>query len=159
MRLLALDPGSHKCGYAVVDMLDGGQLQLIECGVFSAPANDNKWGRLRVIGQELDDMLDGWQDPGTCGIEKAFVHRDHFMGAETLAEARGVVAYVALARGFTVLTVAPSAVKKAVTGDGRADKAAVAEMVRVRFKLRKAPDPDAADACGVAIAIAQGAGK
>lgn len=135
----------------------------MECGVFKAPANDNggRWARFRVIGDDFDDLLNqyGGGIGDTCAIESAFIPREHRVGVETLAEVRGIVGYLAARRELRIVTVSPATVKKAVTGSGRADKAAVAETVRVRFKMRTAPPADAGDAVGVALAVAMGATK
>lgn len=160
MLIYGLDTGSVKMGYAIL-LVEGRDIQLMECGVIRAPtaANDNgKWSRMCVIGNDFDELLNqyGGGIGDTCAIESAFIPRAARVGVETLAESRGVVGYLASKRGLRVVTVNPSTVKKAVTGSGRADKEAVAEMVRKRFKLKTSPPPDAADAVGVALAVAQG---
>lgn len=156
MRVIGIDTGSTKCGYGVVDMGDDGGFSYVECGTIKA-ANDNKWVRMHVIGDELHDVLRDFMadGEGLCAIESAFIPRDRFHGAETLAEARGCVAYVASSFGLRIVTVNPSTAKKAITGSGRADKEQVASMVRQLLKLRNVPAPDAADALAVAVAAAR----
>lgn len=167
MLIVGIDTGSTKCGYAVL-RIEGAETHLLECGVFHAtsrPANDNgtadKWARLGVIGADFIGLLDqygvGIRD--TCAIESAYIPVGRTFGVETLAEARGVIAFLAISRGMRVVTVSPSTVKKSVTGSGKADKALVGAMVVKRFRLAVAPAPDASDAVGVALAVAQGAGK
>lgn len=155
MLVFGIDPGSLKCGYAVIRK-DGLRLDLMECGVFRAPANDNagKWGRIAVIGRDFDDLLAqyGGGVGDTCAIESAFIPKGRTFGVETLAEARGALAFVALARRISVVTVAPSTVKKVVTGSGKADKKEVARVVMRHFGLKVEPSPDASDAVGVAMA-------
>jgi crossover junction endodeoxyribonuclease RuvC len=46
---------------------------------------------------------------------------------------------------------APTLVKPAVTGSGRAEKTQVAQMIRVILGLAAAPPADAADALAVAV--------
>lgn len=167
MLIFGVDTGSIKCGYAVL-RVDGSQIDLMECGVIttSKPANDNgvtmhKWMRMHDIADDFAGLLAvyGAALGDVCAIESAYVPVGRPWGVETLAEARGALAYVAGNFKLRIVTVAPSTVKKAVTGSGKADKAQVAEMVRKRFKLRTAPPADASDAVGVALAVAQGAGK
>lgn len=161
MLVVGLDPGSIKTGYAIV-LVDRGDVQYVECGVISAPANDNAWPRIKIISADLATLLDShhFGRGDIVGVETAYVPQDRGpKGVETLAHARGALVQVCLQRDLEVVTVAPSTVKKAVTGSGRSDKEAVAEMVRKRFKLRNTPAPDAADALGIALAVANGAGK
>lgn len=161
MLVFGIDTGSHKCGYAVL-VVDRLQLQYLACGVISAPANDTKWERIHGIANDVRDVLveHGAAEGDMLAIESAYVPRGRTMGVETLAEARGAIVYVALEAGIKSLrTVAPATVKKLVTGHGRAEKQGVAEALRVLFRLNKVPAPDAADALGVAVAAARGAGK
>ena len=56
-------------------------------------------------------------------------------------------------RGLSVVELSPSSIKSAITGDGRADKTAVAKMVGLFLKIG-ATDliDDATDALAIAIA-------
>jgi crossover junction endodeoxyribonuclease RuvC len=63
-----------------------------------------------------------------------------------------VIALAAARRGIDVHFHTPSEVKAAVTGNGRADKAQVTEMVTRILNLQQKPTPaDAADALALAI--------
>lgn len=160
-RVLGIDPASVNCGYGIIES-EGAELRYVECGVLHSNANQHKWVRICELANDLRSLLSDykWGLDDAVGFESAYVPRGrHPHGVETLAEARGALVYVCVACGLSVVTVAPSTVKKAVTGHGRADKQAVAEMVRVRLGLRTTPANDAADALGVAIAVAQGAGQ
>ncbi len=57
--------------------------------------------------------------------------------------------------GLTIYEYAPSKVKQAVVGNGRADKAQVAFMIRALLGLSETPPHDAADALAIAIAHLQ----
>ena len=68
------------------------------------------------------------------------------------AQAGGVIALAAARRNIDVHFHTPSEVKAAVTGNGRADKAQVTEMVTRILALQAKPTPaDAADALALAI--------
>jgi crossover junction endodeoxyribonuclease RuvC len=54
--------------------------------------------------------------------------------------------------GLGVYEYPPALVKRAVAGNGRAEKAQVAQMIRVVLGLATAPAADAADALAVAVA-------
>lgn len=156
MRVLGLDTGSQICGYGIIETEP---LGYVECGVFKA--RGTKWQRIGVLGQDLRALLaeHKWGLDDLCGFESAFVPRGRFMGVEALAEARGALAMVCMDAGLSIQTVAPATVKKAVTGNGRATKEQVATHVQKLFGLSKRPANDAADALGVALALANGAGR
>lgn len=158
-RVLGIDPASILCGYAIVEQYDDGALGYIDCGVLQANPRHDKWVRICTLGNDLRTLLAEhvWGLDDVCGFESAYVPRDRPRGVETLAEARGALCYVSMSVGLSIVTVAPSTVKKAVTGNGHADKDAVGAMVMRRLGLKRKPDPNASDALGVCIAIAQGA--
>lgn len=163
MLIVGLDTGSKKCGYAVLDLV-GGKPEYVECGVIIAPANDNGWARIAHIADHVRELLVEFHlgRGDRAGIETAYVPRNRGAnGVEMLAQCRGALAYVCISSGLDVAFIAPSTAKKAATGYGGSkkspvDKGMVSEALRVRFGLRNAPDPDAADALAIALAVAGG---
>lgn len=160
MLVLGIDPASVKCGYGIV-RAEGNDLTYVECGVLEVRKAVSKWARIAEIATDLQGVLNthhfGRGD--RVGVEGAFVPLKNFSGADTLAEARGACVFVCLAAGVTnVVTVAPSSVKKAITGSGRAEKEAVASVLATMFRLQKEMSTDASDALAVAVAVARGAG-
>lgn len=161
MLVLGIDPASVKCGYGIV-RVEGQSISYVECGVLQVRAAVSKWARIHEIASDLQTVLAvhhmGRGD--RVGVESAFVPIKNFSGADTLAEARGACVFVCLNAGVTnVVSVAPSSVKKAITGSGRAEKEAVASVLATMFSLRTAMAPDASDALAVAVAVARGAGS
>ena len=69
--------------------------------------------------------------PAAVAIEKAFIGRNR--SAALLNVLADEIAALARRRGLRVLSLAPSQVKKAVAGDGWADKDEVAAAVAARF--------------------------
>lgn len=162
MKVLGIDPGSINCGYSIIAN-DNGRPEYIECGVLHARAGLPKWERILIIGNDLRALLSEhkWGLDDQCAVESAYVPVGRGMkGVEALAETRGALCYIAMAyAGLGLTMVAPSTVKKAVTGNGRSDKSVVGEYVRGMLRLKSLPPPDATDALAVAIAVANGAGK
>jgi crossover junction endodeoxyribonuclease RuvC len=67
-------------------------------------------------------------------------------------QAAGIALLLAAKRGIPVALHTPSEVKAAVTGNGRANKVQVAEMVVRILSLKEAPKPvDSTDALALAI--------
>ncbi len=159
-RVLGIDPGSVNCGYGIVEQ-DGASIRHVDSGAIKATASKGKWVRIGQLGNALYELLADhvWGLDDVCGFESAYVPVGRTNGVETLAEARGALVYVCLMLGLSIVTVAPSTVKKAVTGNGRAEKEQVAKVLGLRLGLRDLLLGDQADALGVAVAVAQGAGS
>lgn len=152
-RVLGLDPGTVRMGYAIIEM-GGPSLRCLDCGVFAAKAGWERDRRLGVLGADLEALIDDWGLGATTGAdsvgyEEGFVQGQQ--GALSLGAARGIAVYLSRKAGMETTGYAPSTVKKAVTGHGHAEKEQVAEMVKKLLGLRTTPEPDAADACAVAI--------
>ena len=89
--------------------------------------------------------------PEVVALEQ-LIHSPRASSAFQVGHARGVVLLAAAQHGMKVYEYGPPAVKQAVVGYGRAEKAQVAQMVRVLLGLSEVPRPaDATDALAVAI--------
>ena len=71
-----------------------------------------------------------------------------------VAQARGIIVKVAAAHELRLVELSPSSIKLSVTGDGRANKKAVAKMVGLFLKMEIAGLlDDETDALATAIAV------
>jgi len=150
--VLGLDPGSVRLGYGLIST-DGAAVECIEAGTISAPASKPIGTRLAEIGADLEALLLE-QMPDVVAIEHGFVaviRGSVQQGALISSEARGVARFLAARSGIEIVELAPTAIKKGVTGSGRADKPTVARMVQRLLGLKRRPDPDASDALAAAI--------
>ena len=90
-------------------------------------------------------------EPDAVAIEESFVGADA-RTALSVGQARGVVLVAAALAGVECTEYAPSRVKQAVCGYGRAEKAQVARMVQTILALQSVPSSThASDALAVAI--------
>jgi crossover junction endodeoxyribonuclease RuvC len=147
VRVLACDPGYDRLGVAVLERLDGVDTLIHSACVVtdrSLPLNE----RLLAVGGALSDALSVY-DPNTVALETLFFNRNQ-KTAIGVAEVRGIIIYLARARGCTVLEYGPQEIKIAVTGYGKSDKSAVTSMVK---RLVKNVPPDALDDEYDAIAV------
>lgn len=123
---------------------------LVEVGVVGSAADVSLDERLLVIDRSIEAWLDR-HSPDVVAVERVFsqLNVSTVMGT---AQASGIVIAAAARRGIAVALHTPTEVKAAVTGNGQADKAAVAKMVTKILGLDEAPRPaDAADALALAI--------
>lgn len=149
MRIIGLDPGYALCGYGIIDSTDR-ELKPVDYGCFATQAGRPFEERLLQIYRGLCLKIETYE-PEVMAIEELFFARNTTtaMGA---AQARGVLILAAAQYELPLFEYKPIQVKKAVTGEGRADKKQVQEMVRRLLQLEKIPRPDdAADALAIAI--------
>jgi len=156
MRILGIDPGYHRCGFAVVTA-GKSQPDLLGSGTITTKRTDTLPVRLHALALDLDHLLKEWR-PDCLAIEELYFAKNVKTGIG-VAQARGVVLEHSAAAGLSVAEYAPSVVKSQLTGNGQADKQQVAFMVGRWFKLddQKRLD-DELDAIAVALCHAMRAG-
>ncbi|SRR5690554_5408870 len=147
--VLGVDPGLSRCGYAVLDARSR-PATAVAIGVLRTSPDDELPARLAELHAEVKALLDEFA-PSVVAVERIFVQHN-LRTAVSVGQASGLVLAEAAARGCTIAQYSPNEVKLAVTGDGAADKAAVATMVTTLLGLARAPRPaDAADAAALAL--------
>lgn len=146
--ILGIDPGSNVTGYGVIAM-EGRRLQTVEYGTVRAPRGD-LGPRLRAIFDGIAAVSERCR-PDVAAAERPFVHRNPAT-AIALGQARGAALAAALGNSETSLAeYTPRAVKLAVVGSGKADKAQVAHMIRHLLHITGPLAEDASDALAVAV--------
>ena len=153
MRILGVDPGTRITGYGLLDVVAGTPRHVMH-GQIKPKPKQPLWERIRQIHSDLVEVTQATR-PDVLAIERCFVHRN-VDSALKLGHTRGVIIIACLNAGTSIHEYAPSEVKKAVTGRGRAEKHQVAQMVKMILSLDEAPPEDAADALAVALCHAAG---
>jgi crossover junction endodeoxyribonuclease RuvC len=147
---MGVDPGLTRCGLSVIESGKGRQVIALDVDVVRTPADVPLAHRLLTISDTVEHWMDTHQ-PEVIAIERVFAHQNASTAMGT-AQAAGVIALAAARRDIDVHFHTPSEVKAAVTGNGRAGKAQVTEMVTRILTLQQKPTPaDAADALALAI--------
>ncbi|ORB27713.1 crossover junction endodeoxyribonuclease RuvC [Mycolicibacterium parafortuitum] len=150
MRVMGVDPGLTRCGLSVIESGRGRQVTALDVDVVRTPADHPLAHRLLAISDAVEHWLDTHR-PDVLAVERVFANQNANTAMGT-AQAGGVIALAAARRDIDVHFHTPSEVKAAVTGNGRADKAQVTEMVTRILALQQKPTPaDAADALALAI--------
>jgi crossover junction endodeoxyribonuclease RuvC len=151
--VLGIDPGTRVLGYgAVVDHPLGPRLYA--AGALRAEKELDVPARLGWIRRELDELISKLR-PDVIVVEQAFSARN-VQSALRIGEGRGVVLACAALSGARVEQYAPALVKKALSGNGAADKTQIAWMVGQVLHLGAPPEPlDATDALALALAEVQ----
>jgi crossover junction endodeoxyribonuclease RuvC len=164
VRVIGVDPGFHRCGFAVLE--DGraaglagrggaaaGAPALAGSGVVVTVRGESLAFRLHALGLNFARLLEEWR-PDAVAVEEIYFTKN-VKTAIDVAQARGVVLERAGAAGVAVAEYTPTMVKSQLTGNGRADKAQVAYMVRRLVQLPPETDgkrlDDELDAIAVAL--------
>ena len=111
--------------------------------------------RLKTILEGLNGVI-AEHGPVEVAVEKVFVNANP-QSTLALGQARGTAICAAVLAGLPVAEYTALQVKKAVVGNGHADKEQVQHMVQRLLALPGAPGSDAADALACAICHAHGA--
>ena len=149
-RVLGIDPGLTRCGYAVIDALGPQQATAVSLGVLRTPPSSPLPERLALLHADLAELLREFT-PHTVVVEQLFF-QVNVRTAMSVGQASGLALALASAAGCTVVQYTPNQVKETITGWGGADKHQVQKMVQVRLKLNSLPQPaDAADAAALAL--------
>jgi crossover junction endodeoxyribonuclease RuvC len=150
LRVLGVDPGLTRCGYAVVDGRGPDEATAVALGVIRTPASDDVPSRLAALRQELSALLVEY-GPAVVAVEQVFF-QVNVRTAMSVGQASGLALAEAAAAGCEVVQYTPNQVKDAVAGWGGASKEQVHRMVQMRLRLEIPPRPaDAADAAALAL--------
>lgn len=149
MRILGIDPGTGILGFGVIEA-EGTKAKLVDGGVIRTPAKQDDAERLRIIFDEISDVIAA-SSPAVMAVEKLYFAKN-VTTAMTVAQARGVVLLAGKQAGLDIYEYTPLQIKQALTSYGRAEKHQVQEMVKIILGLQERPKPDdCADALAAAI--------
>ena len=146
--VLGIDPGVSSCGYGVV-VRERAAARAVACGVIRTEPTAPLPERLVLLADDLAALVAQF-GPSAMSVERV-LFQNNARTAISVGQASGLALVAAARAGVPVAQYSPNEVKLAVTGDGRADKAAVQSMVARLLGLRDIPrPPDAADALALA---------
>lgn len=155
MFVLGIDPGLSTLGYGVLEAR-GHTTRPVAAGAIRTDPGKGIGERLAELYRDVDELIREHQ-PDVAAIEQVFVNRN-LQTATSVGRASGVVLLALAQHGIPVTEYSPSAVKRALTGYGNADKVQMKKVVAMRLGLAELPSPaDAADALAIALCHLQGA--
>ncbi|AFI05399.1 crossover junction endodeoxyribonuclease RuvC [Helicobacter cetorum] len=152
MYILGIDPGSKRCGYAIISATSN-KLSLIAAGFVNIKSMHLQEQILDLI-EALNHLLDIYE-VNEVAIEDIFFGYNP-KSVIKLAQFRGALSLKILERIGNFSEYTPLQVKKALTGNGKASKEQVAFMVKRLLNITNEIKPlDISDAMAVAITHAQ----
>lgn len=149
MKILGIDPGIGRLGWALVDHTKG-LTTFLSCGCFETKANSDLPERLEKIYLFLQQLIID-QKPDEMSVESLFF-TNNAKTAFDVAAARGVILLCGKQSHLPIFQYTPLQVKSSLTGFGKAEKSQVQFMVLRLLKLKETPKPDdAVDAIAIAL--------
>lgn len=149
MKVLGIDPGTGRMGFAVLEKTKGKE-SLLDAGCLETMANSPLPERLLKIYEFLDELIKKYK-PDEAAIEELFF-ATNAKTAMSVGAARGVILLACARHKIPTTDYSPVKIKLAVAGYGKADKRQVEYMVCQILKLKEIPKPDdAVDAVAVAL--------
>jgi crossover junction endodeoxyribonuclease RuvC len=151
VRILGIDPGLVVSGYGVLEQA-AASIRLIEAGTIDCgDAKRPLEQRLVTLYTELDGLIRD-HCPDAIALEQLYAHYEHPRTAILMGHARGVIVLAAGLHDLPLHHYAATQVKSAITGNGRASKDQIQQMVKRTFHLLETPNPpDVSDAIAIAL--------
>jgi crossover junction endodeoxyribonuclease RuvC len=158
LRILGIDPGLNITGYGLIDAVKDDPA-LIEGGVIRIPSRLPLEQRLAKVFLGIQELITEFM-PDAVALEEVHSQYERPRVAVMMGHARGVICLAASLNGLAVASYAPTQIKNALTGNGRASKEQIRRMVGLRLSLKTVPEPlDVSDALAVALCHLARAGR
>ena len=148
---MGIDPGTNYMGYGIIDVIDG-RPQAVVMGEIDMHKISDPHQKLRYIYERVHSLTESYK-PTEVAFESPFFG-ENVQSMLKLGRAQGVAIAAVLSHSaeIPIEEYAPTRIKQAITGNGRASKERVAQMINsilgTDFQPRKL---DATDGTAVAI--------
>jgi crossover junction endodeoxyribonuclease RuvC len=149
--ILGVDPGTTVMGYGLIKVIDNKPF-LLAMGILELNKYDDHYLRLKRIFNRIVGLVDEFL-PDELAIESPFFGKN-VQSMLKLGRAQGVAMAAALSRDIPIFEYAPLKIKMSITGNGRATKEQVADMLQRYLKIpqeQMLPQLDATDGLAAAL--------
>ena len=148
MIVLGIDTSLRSTGYGVL-ATSGSRLSALDWGLIRNEARLPLSECLVNIHRRITELVEA-HSPDVVAIESV-IYGKNAGTMLILGEARGAAIAAAAAKGVPIYEYEPRRMKKALCGNGLAEKQQIQRMVKTLLALAEIPVDDAADALGLAI--------
>ena len=148
--ILGIDPGTTIMGYGIIKVT-GNKVEMLVMGILDLKKYSNHYLKLQKIFSRTLSLIDEFH-PDCMAIEAPFFGKN-VQSMLKLGRAQGVAMSAALYRDLPITEYAPLKIKMAITGNGRASKEQVADMLRRYLNISQEdmlPQLDATDGLAAA---------
>ncbi len=149
-RIIGIDPGLTKTGIGIIS-INNSCLNFISSYTIYSKPNIDLADRLNHFHQELSNIIK-CDKPNVAAIEKTFININPTSSLK-LGHVRGALMLSLGLFGLKVHEFSTTAIKKAITGVGRADKNQIQMMIKVLLPRSTFKTEDEADALATAICL------
>lgn len=148
MRVLGIDPGLQKLGYAILEKRND-QFHILSYSFFSSKKGYPLSQKLYLIHKKIASLLEEYQ-PDTIAIEKIIYK--HIQSTLILSKVQGVLMLTSEAYNTHIYEYTPLEIKKSITGYGNANKESIQKMISLLFSIKEYDIPfDVFDAISVGV--------
>ena len=148
MIILGIDTSLRSTGYGVLEV-QGTRMRALDYGNIPNAAKLPLTGCLKAIHAKVAELIVAYH-PDVMAIEQV-IYGKNAGTMLVLGEARGAVLIAAVDAGIPAYEYEPRRMKRAVCGNGMAEKGQIQRMIKTLLALTELPQNDAADALGLAI--------
>lgn len=149
MIILGLDPGTARVGWGVIEAHNA-TYESVAYGLIETDKDMLAEDRLKEIFNAMQMLIKQYK-PETVSIEDLYFSTNA-KTAIAVGQARGVLLLACASHHIKTASYSPLTIKRAITGDGKADKGQVQYMVTKQLHLLEIPKPDdVADALAIAL--------
>lgn len=130
--IIGIDPGYDRLGWAI-GQITNKKLKIIDCGCIQTNSKTNLFERYHQLQKNLKSIVTKHR-PQIAAIESLFFFKNQKTALQ-VSESRGIVIAAFMAKSLKIYEYTPLQIKQSVTGYGRADKQAVAKMLKMQLSL------------------------
>lgn len=141
--ILGIDPGTTVMGYGVLRVV-GNKPEFLTMGVFDFKKIKDHYLTLQQVFSRTVALIDEYH-PDEMALEAPFFGKN-VQSMLKLGRAQGVAMAAGLFRDIPITEYAPLKIKMAITGNGKAAKEQVADMLRRMLKIAQEQMPKELDA-------------
>jgi crossover junction endodeoxyribonuclease RuvC len=149
--ILGIDPGTNVMGYGLLKITNN-KPEMLAMGILQLNKYEDHYLRLRKIFDRTLGLIEEYL-PDELAIEAPFFGKN-VQSMLKLGRAQGTAIAAALSRDLPIFEYAPLKIKMAITGNGRASKEQVSDMLQRILKIPKEtmlPQLDATDGLAAAL--------
>ena len=150
--ILGLDISLTSTGFAVVELFEDGSFKLTECGRIRTYSKDADGVRLLKISLKIEELITKY-DIGYVVRERGFTGGSP-LSTQQIFKATGVIEKTLAMHQLTEIhQIAPTSIKKLLTGNGRASQDDVARAVDIYFPATVWESDDVSDAVACILSL------
>ncbi len=133
IRILGIDPGTHRIGFAILDKEGRLLPQVVKYGTIEIPQNTSFPESLFLLREELQKIVIEYKP--TCASVESLYFNKNLKTAGSVYQARGVILLTLYANNVKIIEPSVTQIKKGVTGSGKADKKDIHNALKLILRL------------------------